>query len=330
MATIRKRGKRYIAEVRRQGFYQSKQFDSKLEAQAWAVQVEQSLGKHGGVVSGKTLGQAMDKYAKECSPGKKGARWEIVRLEKLQRDPLADISLLRLTSEDVEAWIKRQTHLEGSSINRELTIISAVLKAARRWKWVSNNIMPDVQRPKDPPHRTRRIAPTEHEALLLALGYRKGAFPATAWQETAVTYMLALETAMRQGEIYNLQWECVHLEKRYVHLPDTKNGTSRDVPLSSVAIELLHIMKPQKAGRVFKTRQASAGQIFRRACVLAKIENLHFHDTRHEALTRMAKTFDMMTLARISGHRDPRSLFVYYNPTAEELASKLSPSSPIP
>ena len=97
----------------------------------------------------------------------------------------------------------------------------------------------------------------------------------------------------------------------------------RDVALSSRAVALLEKMHPKKVGRVFQVPQASAGQIFRRTVQLAGISDLTFHDTRHTAITALARKLDMLDLARMVGHRDPRSLMIYYNATAEDIAERL-------
>jgi len=128
---------------------------------------------------------------------------------------------------------------------------------------------------------------------------------------------------MRQGEIWGLTWQDVYLDKCFVRLHDTKNGSKRDVPLSKEAIRLLQLL-PKKTGRkVFPTNQTSSAVIFRRALMLANIKELTFHDTRHEALTRLARKLEVLDLARMVGHRDPRSLMIYYNATAEEIAQRL-------
>jgi len=74
---------------------------------------------------------------------------------------------------------------------------------------------------------------------------------------------------------------------------------------------------------VFASNQASGGQLFRRACQLAGVTGLTFHDTRHEALTRLARKLEVLDLAQMVGHRDPRSLMIYYNATASEIAGRL-------
>ncbi len=119
-----------------------------------------------------------------------------------------------------------------------------------------------------------------------------------------------------------MRWEDIDIERRVVHLPQTKNGTSRDVPLSMEAIRLLRQM-PQKRGCVFGMMVSNLGNVFRKLTSLAMIDNLHFHDTRHEAITRLARKLNVLDLARMVGHRDLKQLMVYYNATAEELAKRL-------
>ena len=94
------------------------------------------------------------------------------------------------------------------------------------------------------------------------------------------------------------------------------------MPLSRKAIALLEQMRGLHQTKVFPFLQSSAGTQWRRALKMAGIEDLHFHDTRHEVCSRLAR-FTMLELAKIIGHRDPRSLMIYYNPTANELAAKL-------
>ena len=145
----------------------------------------------------------------------------------------------------------------------------------------------------------------------------------TASHELAVCFLLALETAMRQGELWNLDWMYVHLNRRHVTLTDTKNGTRRDVPLSKRAVELFGKLSPKRNGPVFHSKQSSADMLFRRAVKRSGIEDLKFHDSRHEALTRLAQKVVVLDLARMTGHKDPRSLMIYYNATAEVIAARL-------
>lgn len=326
MATIRKRGKMHFAEVRsrRHGVYVSRTFPTKLQAQAWALSVEQDLGVYKGATLGKTLWDAYERYMREISPTHKGARWEEIRLKKLQRDRLAVVMLANLSTERLQEWVSEQlTVLSPSSVSREFGLISAVLTAARkRWKWMTHSPAADVMKPKKPPPRERRISADEQNRILEALGYDPKGVVYHPRRQVAIAFLLAIETAMRHGELWGLEWRDVNLADRYVVLHDTKNGTSRKVPLTKEAVALLQKL-PGGKGRVFPMPKATAEVMFRRAVQLAGIENLHFHDTRHEGLTRLAQKLSMLELARVVGHKDPRSLMIYYNPTVSELAAKL-------
>ncbi len=320
MASIRKKGNKWLAEVRIKKFYDSKTFPSKLDAQIWALDIEKQRGKHVGTPVIKTLGQAFDKYAKEISPTHKGARWEEIRFEKIKRDPVADIVISDLNAQDLQDWIDRQT-VSGSSIRREFNLISATLTTARKkWKWLSHEPQRDVMLPRANPSRDRLLCGDELERIMLALDY--SGYVTTIRHQIACAALIALETAMRQGEIWGLEWNRVFLKEQYVMLPDTKNGTKRNVPLSKKAVELFKSM-PTRKGAVFTMPQASAGVIFKRACDLSEVHNFHFHDLRHEAITRLAKRLTVLELARMVGHKDLRSLQIYYNATATELAAKL-------
>jgi len=326
MASIRKKAGKWRVEVRRKGAYRSASFDSKLEAQAWAVEVEQGLGAYGSRVAvTRTLGEAMQRYAEEIAHRHKGERWERIRLGKLGKHHIASITLERLTRDDIQRWIDEQAAtLSPGSINRELHLISAVLRVARReWRWMAHNPMTDLRKPKNPPPRDRRIWPKEEAAILAALEYDEAQPVTTIRQRIAVAWLLAIETAMRQGEIFGLEWDRVFLDRRFVRLPETKNGTARDVALSSRAVALLEALEPKERGSVLNLNQDSAGQIFRRAVEMAGVEDMTFHDSRHEAITRLAKKLDVLDLARMVGHRDIRSLRIYYNATAEEIAGRL-------
>lgn len=323
MATIRKLpSKRWLAHVRKYGQNLSKTFDSKVQAQSWALEIEANLDPE-GLVKGKTLGDAFTRYRDEISPTKKSYRSEFNRLNKFLRDPIARIPLIEIRQHHFDEWIQQSlTKIKSSSVNRDLNLLSALFEQTKRWRWVKENPIRGIRRPKNPQSRDRRISDKEIERILDALGY-DGQSVTTIRHIIAVAFLFALETAMRQGEIWKLDWADVYLTKKFVRLHETKNGTRRDVPLSTEAIRLLTLLIPKEEGKVFKSNQESSGVIFRRALQLAKIEGLTFHDTRHEAITRLAKKLSLLDLARVIGHRDPRSLLVYFNPTAEEIAERL-------
>jgi len=323
MATIRKlKSKRFVVEVRKQGQYKSKTFDTKIQAMAWAAETEQSLSPN-TLVKGKTLGNVFERYRDEISPTKKSWRSEYNRLNKFLRHPIAMLPLSNIQQKHIYDWIDEElANIKSSSVNRYLNLLGAVFEQAKRWSWTDTNPVRGIKRPKNPQPRDRRISDSEIERILDSLMF-DGETVTEHRHIIAVAFLFALETAMRQGEIWSLEWVDVYLTRRFVRLHDTKNGTKRDVALSSEAIRLLKLLDPDSGTKVFATNQASSGTIFRRCLALACIKGLTFHDTRHEALTRLARKIEVLDLARMVGHRDPRSLMIYYNATAEEIAMRL-------
>lgn len=326
MATIVRVGDRHKAVVRIKGHPTvSKTFSSRIAALRWAEEREHELKhKHiGNILAGKTLKNAFDEYREKVSPRKGGYRWEEVRLRKLALLPMASRQLVSLHSDDLQRWVDT-VKLAPGSIRREFTLIRSVLKTARlRWKWMDHDPAKDVELPMEPPSRDRRIDDDEINQVLKALKYEPAAkVRGCAW-ELGQAFQLALETAMRRGEIWSLDWENVFLDRRVVVLPRTKNGDRRHVPLSLKAVDLLKMMGEKKKGLVFKTRKESAETIWRAKLKAANIKELHFHDTRHEACTRLARKLSVLDLARMIGHRDLNSLMIYYNATAEEIAQQL-------
>ncbi|MGN6314148.1 MAG: tyrosine-type recombinase/integrase [Rhodanobacteraceae bacterium] len=294
-------------------------FDTKAQASAWIL--EQQAQLTGGKLAQSTMGEAFRKYAREESPKKGGERWELVRLTMFERDPIASCALATLTPADLAAFRDRRLkRVSGASVRREMNLIGSVLEIARKeWGYLRVNPMRDVRRPRSPPSRRRRIAPDEVDALTKAFGLADGLRAATVMQRTGLAFLFALETAMRAGEILGIKKGDADLDARVVHLPKTKNGDARDVPLSFRAVEILKALP----GHVFNLEDATRDVKFREARAAAKIENLHFHDSRAEAIWRLSKKFNVLELARIIGHRDLKSLLIYYETTAAELATRL-------
>jgi integrase len=134
---------------------------------------------------------------------------------------------------------------------------------------------------------------------------------------------LAIETAMRRGELLSLRWEYVDLQERTVFLPMTKNGCSRHVPLSSAAVQILERLPRAISGEVFPLTPNAVKQAFNRARADAGLDDLHLHDLRHEGASRLSERLNVLELASLTGHRDLRMLQRYTHPRASELAKKL-------
>jgi integrase len=166
------------------------------------------------------------------------------------------------------------------------------------------------------------MTPDEVERICFALGY-DGGTPQTISQRVAVALLLALETALRASELTGLTWDRVDLDRRVARLSAaTKSGVGRDVPLSTEAVRLLELL-PRDSATVLALQPRQVDALFRKARDRAGIADLHWHDSRHTAITRLAQRLHVLDLARMVGHRDLKQLQTYYNPAAEDLAAKL-------
>ena len=238
MASIRKYKTGWRAEVCVNKIRDSKIFSLKSDAQQWANDREEEI--HSGKINSSlyiTLAEIYARYAREISPKKKGERWEKIRLKALAGDSIAEKRLLDLKQADWVQWRnKRATQVSGSTVNREMNLISSVLShCINEWHLLEENPLKGVRRPPNAEARERRINQTEIERLNLAIEYRGEV--KSKQHRTVVAFMLAIETAMRLGEIVKLRSEDVN--GRVALLGETKNGSPRSVPLSSRALELL-------------------------------------------------------------------------------------------
>ena len=267
------------------------------------------------------------KYGRITTPQKRGQREESYRIGRILQAHLSTIYLSDLRPQDIADWRDdRLKEVSSASVIREITTISAICnQAMREWGLLNDNPVLKISKPKPTKARTRR--PTEQEigelckAMLLTEDTTK---PELVTQRVALALLFAIETAMRAGEICGLTWNDIYLTKRIAHLPITKNGSSRDVPLSKRAIEIIEKLKGIDEKSVFNVDAKTLDVLFRRARDKCEIEDLHFHDTRREALTRISKKVPVEMLAKISGHKDLRILLnVYYRPEMSDIASML-------
>lgn len=304
------------AQVAKAGVRRSQSFPTKAKAQAWAAAVEtEALAGRRGEAVRRTLRDLLERYRDEESPKKRGGPWEVRRIDFMLGEfglPFADKWLADITPEHFAAW--RDLRLKGvksSSVNRDMNVLSAALRcAAREWRWLPASPLSDVRRPRQPPARKRLITWREIRAMLVQLGYRGGK-PANKTQQVGHAFLVSLHTGMRAGEVLSAE-----LRGSVAHLAMTKNGDPRDVPLSARARKLMALC-------AYTIDSASLDALFRKARVKAGLEGFTFHDARATALTRISKKVDVLTLARISGHKDINELMTYYRATPESIAKLL-------
>lgn len=326
MASITKRATGYQAEIRRRGFPTvSKMFKIKRDAEAWARAYETEMDRGDYVdrteAERTTLAELLERYKLELTPLKKSADSETIRINRLIREePLCQHKATALSCKLLAEWRDRRLQeVTGSTVSREIDILSHVINTARReWGIHINNPVELIRRPKHNKSRERRLATGEESTLLHELETNTR----NPWIKSIVVF--AIETGMRRGEILSLIWSNVDLQKRIARLVDTKNGEGRSVPLTLKATALLQGLPRSIDGRVFATTAEAVKLSFQRAVVRAGIDDLHFHDLRHEGVSRLfEKGLNVMEVASISGHKTLQMLKRYTHLEAEKLLIKL-------
>ena len=326
MASIRKRGDlQWEARIRKRGQpVQCKTFTTKAKAESWAKQIESEMDR-GVFVSraeaeNTSLKEALERYSREVSSRKKSGNREIFTIRWWQISPLGARSMASIRGKDVAAAlaIKESEGASPHTIHLYLALLSHLFTVARK-QWGMEGLSNPaelVQKPRLPPGRDRRLRGDEQTRLLAAAQAYGG--------EIGAIITWAIETAMRRGEIAAMRWEHLDAEARVLLLPETKNGTARRVPLSSMALMVLATLPRRPDGRVWGMRPESMSQAFERVCKGAGVENMTFHDLRHEATSRLfEKGLNPMQVAAITGHKTLQMLKRYTHLRAEDLVGML-------
>ncbi|MHB1701040.1 MAG: tyrosine-type recombinase/integrase [Acidobacteriaceae bacterium] len=373
MAYIEKRKNGYRVQVRKRGMPSiSRTFDLLADAETWAREIEREAQRGNIAVLRQdaqriTVSEAMDRYLAGPVQAMKSAKDVRTRLSRA-RERFGEYVLSNVRGVDVSAW---RDDLFGDGLAPQ-TVIHHLNAFSALFSFVEKDLSIDlpagnpvskVRKPAAPPARDRRLRPGEYEALQADR------------PELLAFIILAVETSMRRGELVKLRWEHVDLARRTAHLPDTKNGESRTVALSSLAVATLqslprridghvwpwktpegfscawkrHVRQARKAHVLARLHEALAAEGYdadseiralvykkrppspRTPALLEKIEktdpfltNLHFHDLRHEATSRLfEKGLGIMEVASMTGHKSLSMLKRYTHIEAEKLAKKL-------
>lgn len=327
MASIRNRNGKWQARITRKGQTTlAKSFHSKQDAEKWARQVETEIDKGSYTniaLAERTLFQdVIERYVQEVTLKTRSMKEDTYRLKALARHPIAKLNMSGLTPIKVAEYRDERLKLVShASVIRELSYFSSIINHARReWGITMVNPIPLVKKPSSPKGRNRLLTNDELDRLYIALMPRIKS--SNHWILPLTKFALA--SAMRRGEILGLKWGDIDLVKRTAFIPLTKNGDSRLVPLSASAIDVLKALPRNLDGRVFPVNPSTLSAAIEKARNKAGIENFHFHDLRHMAITRMAKTLpNLIELSAVSGHKSLAMLKRYYHPSAEDIARKL-------
>ena len=324
MATFRKRKNKWQAIVRHKDIGTvAKSFRSKTSAMQWAVEQETNLeGETFGKLnpSKVTLDNLLHRYCREVTVSKRGKETELRRLRRLIEDHVSCLTIDKLTSQSLADFRDRRLKDGKRACYYDLVLIKHCLKIAiHEWGlMLSSNPVDFIKMPPTSKPRQRRLNKGEYERL-------EQASHLTLNPHIWPIVVFAIETGMRRSEILGLTWENINLEKHLAYLPLTKNGTSREVPLSTKAVDVLRGQRSrQDTPTPFPVNANAFRLAWERLRKRADLCDLRFHDLRHEAISRFFEMgLSVPEVAVISGHKDARMLFRYTHLRAENIIVKL-------
>lgn len=359
MAYISQRGEYWRAEVRRRGYkpvYRS--FDTKQQAQQWARRVESEMDSGAYVdrteAERTTLREALERYRREIVPEKRHPYQENRRIQRWIDNPLSHRTLANLRGADFAKYRdeRRAAGRAENTIRLELQLVSHLFEIARKeWGLESlPNPLKNIRKPSGSRARDRRLNPGEFEALRAQLAASNNAWAAPAFE-------LAIETSLRQGTLFSLQWGWIDLRSRLITFPAEARGSDNKgvpsvLPLSSRAVTVLrHLAALAEApirledprsnfgpvnvapsglkGPVFQTTANAVLCVWKRSLQkasksLPNIKELRWHDLRHEAASRLfEKGLHPMEVASITGHKSMQMLKRYTHLRPESLLERL-------
>lgn len=260
----------------------------------------------------------------------RSARTIMFKIKNLDRiaPNIADKSIYDFKPSDIAMWRNnRKKEVKVATLRNEHAIYSAVFTYAMKELFlIESNVWHTVTMPSKEKSRNQRITDEQQGQLLKALDWDGVTIPDKSKHYVAWAFLFALKTAMRQGEI--LAMRRADLKDGFVHLPMTKNGESRNVPLSKEAKRLLSLL-PLDNDELVPIDKDICCATWVRAKKRANLPQINFHDSRHEAITRMVKVrkSPVEVLAKITGHKTIGILInTYYNPDAQDLVEMFNDS----
>lgn len=319
MATFTHRKSGWYAQVRRKGHKTiGRTFNTKAEAEKWALSIESSMGI-GIYIDNReslstTLDECLTRYSSEILPHKKGANREKYRIDLLKSSFLSHKGIGKIKQVDV-AQFRDDRINDGkspSTVTKDLALLSHVFTIAiKEWGMPLANPVLMIRKPKTDNARNRRLMFGEEEKILELCSTEMRSF-----------VILAIESAMRRSEIVGLMR--YDIKGRVAYLSDTKNGTARSVPLSRRALQSINELPTNITGKLFTHKADYYTKQFVKICKKADIGDLRLHDLRHEATSRLfEKGLDIIEAKAITGHKSIQMLSRYTHLNADSLADKL-------
>jgi len=321
LATLIPSGSKTKAVIRKQGYpTKCKTFTKRSDALVWAKKTESEMERGLYIDNTKakfvTLETLLDQYYQYCQSKQLKALKFIKAHSRIIKRHLGQLKLVEVNSYQLALYRdKRLETVSPATVKIELGIVVRTIKlAVTEWGYRLNET-PSIEFPKVNNARHRRLVRDEMSIILKAISNK----------EVRVLIELAIETAMRRGELLNIKYEHIDWIKRTLTIPDTKTNVARTIPLTNRALELLKPLSSKANDRLFSLKPDSVSQAFSRGCAMGGITDLRFHDLRHEGTTRFFEMgLNVMEVATITGHKDLKMLNRYTHLKAENIALKLA------
>jgi integrase len=333
------------------------------QGEQWAAGLERkkAAGQLTGEARQMTAGELFELFEDEASKSD-SAKWNVLRLRKWQRDPLAQMRITDIVTHDINEWARRQMSkpsartgepISGATVKRELNLMSTAFNWAVARKWIPVNPCHGADRlvGHQKARKPTTLTADQIKAVCIATGFATDPQLRTFTARVGAAWLLALETGMRSGEILRLRPEHYWRDRRTVHVAAEERGgrkssksgratvdPSRNVPLTARAMELLDLLvatmpadqEPQpeygmlRPPYIVGLNDSQRDALWRKARTQAGLDEFTFHDAKHEACTRLCKFLDVLELSHAIGTKDVRLLRdTYYINDASAAAAKL-------
>ena len=316
MAYIRKRLGKWQCVIRVKGKPPTtKTFLIKKDAKLWGKKTELHFFREDNDIQKSDyplFKECLERYRDEVVIRKRSRIMETKLISYLLKESFVNYKLNFVDSRVVALYRDRALKtLKSSSVRRRLAIVSHMYTIAKKeWGYKIENPVLNIRKPKSPEPRNRRF--TNDELTKLIKGNR-------ASPKLRLIIQIALETAMRQGEILRVKPEDINGNTLFIPIAKTK---PRTIPLTLKAMSLLN-----NAELPFNITGNALSKQFKKLCNYYGIEDAHFHDLRRQSLTNfmLERNLSVAETMMIAGHSDPRMLLkTYNNLRVEDVAKKLS------
>jgi len=309
----------YRAKVRLKGFpSESAAFERKTDAKEWAKQTEASMrqGRHFKTTEAKkhTVGDLIDRYLREIEKKNPKRFVDVKSLLEWWKGVigvylLSDVSRALIIEQRDKLLNTKGHNVErrsNATVNRYMTALgNAFTVATNEWEWLQENPMRKISKLPESRGRVRFLDDEERERLLEACKVSTN-------PQLHTLVVLALSTGARHGELINLRWSDVDLQRRVITLHDTKNKERRLLPLAHYALQLMEahskvrnitsdfvFPSPSNPQRSWDSRSAWEAALKR-----ANIDNFRFHDLRHSCASYLAMNgASLAEIAEVLGHK---------------------------